>query len=217
MAMGRRRGLALAAGALCLAFSAGGAAADAKGVRISLLPPGECAKDFDYSQVPRDSGPEKGVFGLPMGASLAEARDRLGPANGLARLGSGRTALFYGQSLILVFKDGELARAGSERHGPLAQLKGDPHPFFDDVDWSFGPGLKPGMPFAEVVERLGRPEAERDYRVRYVADNGVRVTLKFVSSRINDSDPTFELNGFWMVGSGARGPVQPFAVTVPGG
>jgi len=206
-----------AAGVLCLALGPMAEAADSEGVRISLLPPGECPEGFDYGKLPREVGPEKGVFGLPMGASLAQARDRLGPANGLARLGSGRTALFYGQNLVLVFEDGALVRAGSERHGPLAQLDGDPHPFFDDVDWTFGPGLKAGMAFAEVAERIGRPNAKADYRVRYVADNGVRVTLQFVSSRINGGDPTFKLNGFWMSGSGAHGPVQPYSVTVPGG
>lgn len=201
---------------LCAGFG-GGAAAGVGGRVPVLAPPEEASRGFDYGDLPHRVGPEAGLFGLPLGASLDEALAHLGPANGLVQLGDGRNALFYGRKLVLIFRDGLLVRAGSPMPSPLTYtLDAAPHPFFDKTEWVIGPGIRRGMGFEEVAERLGRTDAQPAFRMEFEADNGVGVALEFASRSSNFLGSDYVLHGFWLRGAGVDGPVSPYRPAPPG-
>ncbi|KPV41060.1 hypothetical protein AN478_03815 [Thiohalorhabdus denitrificans] len=186
-------------------------------VQVPITPPGAGSADIDFKDLPRAIDSESGVFGLPLGASLEDTVARFGSPNGLARLGGGRTALFYGTALTMVFEDGALSEVQYQNMGQLKfNLESEEHPFFDHVKWELGPGIQRGMKFKEAAELLGREDAEPDYELTAVADNGVRFKLSFSSTQWSE-DRWFKLTGFTMRRGSSDSSAQPFMVPIPAG
>jgi hypothetical protein len=139
--------------------------------------------------------PDEGAYGVPFGATEKQLVETLGPPSGSLQLSPTRTALFYGQSHVFLFRKGNfrgvlLSRFGTLDHRLINYM--DMHPRFDATPWNISPGINAGMNYAQVVRILKKPEGRGDYRLSYETDNA-RVELSFSGTSERGEPESFSL------------------------
>ena len=144
---------------------------------IAVLPSLACAQTdlFDWSPsfdsqrfktLDRTIDPDRSVYGLSFGSSEKDLISTFGEPTGVIVLNETRKAYLYGRSHLFVFRNGKLRELFVQRNilDWDVSKRMDEHPFFDRGLWILEPGIENNMDFNAVMDALGRPHANPDYR-----------------------------------------------------
>ena len=145
--------------------------------------------------------PQRGVYGLSLGATEDETVRRFGKPVGIVELSESHRAYLYGKAHLLGFKKGRFYQLIVGNYLIARQLHElmDADLWFDSDSWKLTPGIKRGMSVDTVAKLLKRDIPHGVYIWTYT-DGDAQIELGFSRHTTKESGKPekaeFQINGF---------------------